>query len=214
MKTSELIAALAVIDGQPVRRAAPSRLLLPAAAIGAILALAALALTLGFQPLGRAVHASWFWMKFGYSLAFALAGFLLLRRLARPGVMVGAAGLVVGAASLSAMCVMAAHASMRTGADQQLALWLGGTWKVCSLRIFALAVPAFAALIVGLRRLAPTRLRWTGAASGLLAGGVSATIYGLYCQESTAPFVIVWYSLGIAACTLVGALLGPRLLRW
>jgi hypothetical protein len=211
MKTSELIEALAAVDSKPVRPAAPGRRLLLAAAVGAVLALAALAVTLGVQP---AIHASWFWMKAGYSLALLLAGFLSLRRLARPGARVGAAGVAIGAIALAALSTMAAHAAMRTPPDQQAALWLGQTWKMCSMRILALAIPAYAALVIVLRRLAPTRPRWTGAAAGLLAGGLSATVYGLYCQESAAPFVVTWYSLGIGACALGGALVGPRLLRW
>jgi len=47
-----------------------------------------------------------------------------------------------------------------------------------------------------------------------LAGGVGASVYGLHCPEMTAAFVVTWYSLGVAACAAVGALLGPRLLRW
>jgi hypothetical protein len=26
--------------------------------------------------------------------------------------------------------------------------------------------------------------------------------------------VVTWYSLGVAACVAIGAVLGPRLLRW
>ncbi len=212
MKTSELIAALATAE--PVRPTNPARGLLLAGLAGAVLALAVVALTLGVQPLGLAVRASWFWMKAGYSLVLALAGLLLLMPLARPGARPGAAGLIVAALAVGLMAMMAAHASMRAPADQRLALWLGDTWRVCSWRILGLAAPVFLALILGLRRLAPTRLRLTGAAAGLLAGGLSAAVYGLYCQESTAPFVVAWYSLGMVACVAVGAVLGPRLLRW
>ena len=214
MKTSELIAALAAADNQPVRPSATGRSLLLAAIVGAAVALAGLATTLGLQPMDRAVHASWFWMKAGYSLAWFVAGFLILRRLARPGGQRAILGLAVGAVAIAALGTMAAHAAMRTSADQQAALWLGQTWKMCSMRVLVLSVPIFAALVIALRRLAPTKLRWTGAAAGLLAGGLSASVYGLYCQESAAPFVAVWYSLGICACALVGALAGPRLLRW
>jgi hypothetical protein len=214
MKTSELIALLTAADASPVRPVSPARRLIAASLLGAVVALAALALTLGIQPLAGAARASWFWMKAGYSLAIALCGLLLLRRLARPGVPLGPAGLVLGLAALAAMAMMAAQASARAPPDHRVALWLGETWRMCSWRILLLAVPAFAALILALRRLAPTRLRLAGAAAGLLAGGLSAAVYGLYCQESTAPFVAVWYTLGMAACAFIGALLGPRLLRW
>ncbi|MFS2051364.1 NrsF family protein, partial [Variovorax sp. CT11-76] len=50
--------------------------------------------------------------------------------------------------------------------------------------------------------------------NGALAGGVGAAVYALHCPELTAPFIAVWYVSGIAVPVLVGALLGPRLLRW
>ena len=77
-----------------------------------------------------------------------------------------------------------------------------------------LAAPVFLGVAWALRRLAPTRLAMAGAAAGLLAGAVGATVYGLYCEETAAAFVVTWYTLGIAVCATAGALLGPRLLRW
>jgi len=65
-----------------------------------------------------------------------------------------------------------------------------------------------------LRQLAPTRLAIAGAAAGLLAGGVGASVYGLYCGETAATFVVIWYTLGIAAGAALGAVIGSRLLRW
>jgi hypothetical protein len=214
MKTSDLIAALTANDPKPVRRTPPSTLVAPSAGIGLMLALVVLALWLGFQPLASAVGASWFWMKAGYSLALALTGFLLLVRVARPGAPLGLAWIIIGMLALAAVWMMAAHTSMRTPAQSQPHLWLGDTWRVCPWRILALAGPIFLVIVLGLRRLAPTRLALAGGAAGLLSGGLAAVVYGLYCQESTAPFVAVWYSAGIAGCALVGAVLGPRLLRW
>jgi hypothetical protein len=95
-----------------------------------------------------------------------------------------------------------------------LAMWLGGSWKVCSLLVFLLSLPIGAGLLWSFRRLAPTRLRLAGAAAGLTAGAWSATLYCLHCPEVSAIFVLTWYTLGIAATALAGALLGPRLLRW
>ena len=212
MKTSELIAGLAA--AAPVRPARPAARLIVAGMIGAGLALALVAILLGFQPIALALRASWFWMKAGYSLSLALAGLLLLAPLARPGARPPLVGFVVAVLAVGFMGMMAAHASMRVPADQRPALWLGDTWRVCSWRILGLAAPVFLALVVGLRRLAPTRPRLTGAAAGLAAGGLSAVVYGFYCQESAAPFVAAWYSLGVAVSAIVGAWLGPRLLRW
>jgi hypothetical protein len=94
------------------------------------------------------------------------------------------------------------------------AMWMGHTATVCSLRILALSVPVYFGSILVLRRLAPTRLALTGAAAGLLAGGLGASVYGLYCDEAAATFVVTWYTLGIAASAALGALIGSRLLRW
>lgn len=212
MKTSELIAALA--EAGPVRPVRPMNRLVLGAAAGVLAAILVLALWLGFQPMGAALHASWFWMKAGYSLTMAAVGLLLVVRLARPGTPTGAAWLVLGALALAAIWTMAAHASMRAPADRQAALWLGATWRVCPWRILALATPIYLTLVLTIRRLAPTRLIQAGAAAGLLAGGLAGTVYGLYCQENTAPFVAVWYTTGYAASALIGAMLGPRLLRW
>jgi hypothetical protein len=38
--------------------------------------------------------------------------------------------------------------------------------------------------------------------------------YALTCPEDGAAFLATWYGLGILAVGGLGALLGPRLLRW
>jgi hypothetical protein len=43
---------------------------------------------------------------------------------------------------------------------------------------------------------------------------LAAVIYGLYCREWAAPFVLVWYTLGVGLSAALGALVGTRLLRW
>ena len=65
-----------------------------------------------------------------------------------------------------------------------------------------------------MKGLAPTRPAWAGASAGLLAGALAALVYALHCPESGAPFIGIWYVVGIAIPAAVGALLGPRTLRW
>ena len=77
-----------------------------------------------------------------------------------------------------------------------------------------LSLPLFASTLWALKGLAPTRLALAGASAGLLSGALGALVYSLHCPESAAPFLAVWYVLGIAIPTLAGALLGPRVLRW
>jgi hypothetical protein len=214
MKTSELVEALTASDNSPIRPLAPVALLAPAACLGAAVSASVLAIWLGFQPLALAARAPWFWMKWGYAVSAALAGLAIVVRLSRPGRRAGWLGLAVIGGALAAIWLMAMRTAMRTGAADQAGLWLGHTWMVCPWRILILAAPIWLAATLAMRRLAPTRLSAAGAAAGLLAGGLSALVYGLYCQETAAPFVAVWYSLGIAASAGVGWLLGPRVLRW
>jgi hypothetical protein len=138
---------------------------------------------------------------------------MITARLARPGARMGWAPWIV-AAAVAWLAMLAMMEMRRTPPSGMSHLWLGWTWKICALRILALSTPVFVAVLWLLRRMAPTRLALAGAAAGLFAGGVGATVYGLYCEETAAAFVVVWYSLGMAACAALGAVIGPRLLRW
>lgn len=177
------------------------------------MAAAILMLWLGLRPLASASQTGAFWMKAVYTLAIACAGMTLMERLGRPGRPVGSAPLIA-VIPPAALGLIAMIELMRAGGSQTTELWLGQTWKVCSLRIVVIAGPIFIGAVLALRRLAPTRLAAAGAAAGLFAGGAGASLYGLYCEETAAPFVLAWYSLGIALCAGIGALSGPRLLRW
>jgi hypothetical protein len=53
-----------------------------------------------------------------------------------------------------------------------------------------------------------------GAAAGFAAGAIGAFLYSVHCAELAAPFIGIWYLLGILIPTTIGALCGPRFLRW
>ena len=91
---------------------------------------------------------------------------------------------------------------------------VGDQWLECLLSIPIIAIVPFAVSIWAVRRAAPTNLVRAGAFAGLIAGGVSAMAYALHCTDDSLPFVAVWYGGTIVLCTLAGAALGPRLLRW
>jgi hypothetical protein len=93
-------------------------------------------------------------------------------------------------------------------------LWLGSSWQECPLRILLLSVPIIAGACCAIRRQAPLRLRATGAIAGLVSGSIAATVYAIACTENGAGFVFVWYSLGIGLSAGLGALIGPRAVRW
>ncbi len=212
MKTADLIADLANA-ATPVAPASPTRRLAVIIVAGAVLALAILLPWLGLRPLGAASRLPSFWMKGAYTAALAVAAFLLSARLSRPGES-ATAPFVASLAIPLLMISMGVMQLVKTPSADIARVWLGHSWNVCPFYIVALAAPAFVLGLMVVRRLAPTRLSATGAAIGLMAGAASATVYGLHCTETTAAFTATWYTLGIAACAAVGAVLGPRLLRW
>jgi hypothetical protein len=212
MRTTDLIELLAR-DVKAIPPAVAGRRLLAALVAGGVVTLAIVVLVLRCQPLLAAAHQPWFWMKAAYTGLLALAGAVIVRRLSLPGTGVGAGALAAGVLIL-AMLALGTGEILAAAPAGRLALWLGHTWKVCSPLILLLALPIYACLVAAIRALAPTRPVLTGAAAGLTAGALAATLYGLHCPEQSAAFVASWYTLGIAAAAAFGAVTGGRLLRW
>src|SRR5262249_12411534 len=90
----------------------------------------------------------------------------------------------------------------------------GMEWLTCLICIALFAIIPFEVLIWALRKGAPTNLHRTGAIAGLVAGSLGAAAYAFHCPGDSLPFVAIWYGGPIALYALIGALLGPRLLRW
>jgi hypothetical protein len=212
MKTDDLIAAL-THELEPARKALVARRLMPALAAGLILCAAAMLMMLGARPdLHAAMRLHAFWMKFFYTLSLAVLGLALVMRQARAGA--NSRGVLFAlAAPVAALMVLASMELSVPGADTA-ALVMGRTWMICPWLIASLSVPILALMLAALRQLAPTRLALAGAAAGLVAGAGAATIYGFHCTEMAAPFILIWYTLGIAVAAGLGALLGPSFLRW
>jgi len=213
MNTEDLIARLAA-QVPPVRRSAVSRRLTAGVLCGAVVSLAYVVLAMGVRPdIGRAMHGFSFWMKWAYTISLSVAAFATTAELARPdGGRLRWAWVV--AVPVLLLAGVGTVELLRTPRGEWLAMWLGDSWMYCPWRVLALAMPIFAGLLWSFRRLAPTRLRAAGAAAGLAAGAFAATVYCLHCPEVSALFVLTWYSLGILLAAGLGALLGPRLLRW
>jgi hypothetical protein len=213
MKTDQLVAMLAA--GTPAApRLAASRRIGLALLVGVPLSLAILLAAYGPRhDLVQAMFWPMFWVKLLFPLCIAGAAFVALQRLARPGVAMQRAW-IGAAAPVLVIWLLAAVAWWSAPVEARLPLLMGQSWRICAASIALMALPVFAATLVALRSLAPTRPAWAGAAAGALAAGVGAAVYALHCEELTAPFLAVWYVSGIALPVLVGALLGPRLQRW
>jgi hypothetical protein len=211
MKTEELIELLSRGAG-PAPRAVALRRLAPVAVLG--LATSVLLSVALLGPIPPAMYAGAApWIKLVYAALLAVAAAWLTARLARPVARlrmprraIAAVFAIMGAVGLAAL--------LATAPDQRGAALLGQSWSTCPWHVLALSLPTLFGALWAVRGMAPTRPRAAGFAAGLFAGAVGAFGYALSCPELSPSFVALWYSLGIGLSGAVGALLGPRVLRW
>jgi hypothetical protein len=213
VRTEELVSLLAS-GAEAVDSKAATRRYLATVGAATVLAVVLTHLWLGVRPTLRSdVGVPMFWIKEAFCLALGVAGLVAARRLARPGSRLGlvASGL---AAPVVVMWLIAAAVLYAADAESRKALIFGLTSNVCSIFIAAISAPVFCATFWSLRTMAPTQLRLAGAAAGFAAGAVGSLAYSLHCPELAAPFIGIWYLLGILIPTAIGTLLGRTLLRW
>jgi hypothetical protein len=213
MKTDDLVAMLST-NVEPIGSGRVVRTISIAVAAGAALAFGFMLVGLGVRADLTATRATVFLLlKVAFALAVVGMAMRYLTRLARPGAERGISPLAIavpfaGIALLGIINLGMAPSSHWNG------MILGDEWLECLLSIPIIAIVPFAVTIFAVRRAAPTNLVRTGAVAGLIAGGISAMAYALHCTDDSLPFVAVWYGGTIVLCTLAGAALGPRLLRW
>ena len=213
MKTESLIDTLST-GARPVQRYAIERRLLFAALVGLTVAAAIVLPLFRVRPdIVTAVQLPMFWVKELVVVAIAAVAVFAAARLSRPGARTGALPVVV-AAPFVLLWTLAAWRLIGAAPNERVQLLLGRTWQTCIPEMVVFALPAFVATFWAMRGLAPTRLVLAGAVSGLMAGAIGATVYAVHCPEMELPFIATWYVAAIAVHALIGALLGPRLLRW
>jgi hypothetical protein len=213
MKTEDLVSLLST-GGEAVDLRLPSRRWLLALAGGTLIAFLLTAGVLKLNPtLSHETSKPMFWVRESYCAILAVLGFVTVVRLARPGLRLGLVPMGIPVAVI-AMWVLAGVTLVAVSPQDRAQLILGHTAGVCPFLIALVAAPLLIALLWVMRSLAPTRLRWAGAASGFAAGSIGALVYSLHCPELAAPFLGIWYLLGMLIPTAIGTWLGPRLLRW
>jgi hypothetical protein len=212
MRTDDLIAHLSE-ELPPVKTGAVARTLLAALALGLAGSALLMLLVLGLRhDIATALVSTGMWTKLGYTCAVAVFGFWLVERAGRPGADMTRPTLMLALPVLG-IVLLSAWQMHAPGADPHK-LMMGHSARVCAFLVTMTALPALVATFWGLRRLAPTRLGLAGAVAGLFAGAVGAFVYSVYCTEYAAPFIAIWYTLGIALTTGIGAFLGRWALRW
>jgi hypothetical protein len=213
MRTDDLVEVLSArID--PVDFRAVDRRIALAVAAGSLLAVAAMLIWFGPRT-GLSTAAAWTFLLLKIAFAAAVAGTAAtyLTRLSRPGGALKHGTLVVILPFLAivALALISLGSAPATHWERMVA---GDEWLECLVSIPIIAIAPFALTMWAVRQAAPTDLRRAGALAGLVAGGISAVAYALHCTDDSLPFVAVWYGGTIVLCTLAGAGLGPRLLRW
>jgi hypothetical protein len=213
VQTADLIERLSSEDMGAPRTGAAMRLA-GLLATGCIVSFLGMWAWLGIRPdLAQAISTPAYWMKFAYTLALAAIALWLTERLGRPGVGTSRPQRMI-LIPLAIIFALAIAQLAIAPATARLHLLMGASSHVCPWRIVALSLPIYLAAALGMRQLAPTRLIAAGAATGLLAGAAGAWIYAFHCDESAAPFVALWYTLGIAVVGAIGGASGKWLLRW
>jgi hypothetical protein len=213
--TMDDLQARLVAELRPTPRLYVLRRLLAGAGSGLAVSLVLVAILLGYRPdMATAAQAPMFWWKLIYVLALAVVACWSADRFARPG---GEGGWRRGLWALAPLILALALAAWQlsdTPAPKRMAMVMGHSALICPWCIIAFSVPPMMGLVWAVRGLAPTKLIPAGAMIGLAGGGLGAAAYALHCPESTAPFLAIWYSLGVVGAALLGGLLGPVLLQW
>ncbi len=210
MKTNELINVLAEDNG-PARRDSLFLKLAVAALVGLGVGVLLVVFIEGVRP-DFTQNATQVALKATFSAVFAAAALPIAARLARPGRSVGV--WVVAAFAIGLVCVLVSGFMMMPPVENELGGLVGGVVPIAFLIIPALATPAAIVIFSWYKRNAPTRLALAGASVGAMSGGLGAMAYALVCPVDDMGFVSVWYGAAIVLCTAVGALVGPRILRW
>jgi len=212
MDTDQLIRTLAADNAYRAR---------PVGFVLALLLLAAapVSLLMFFAELGvrpdvmTAVHNPFFDLKFAVTLALAAAAITVALHLSRPEASLRSfvwlfmvpAGLLI--AGISSEMMVPQRLPMMTRL-------IGSNSKVCMTAVPMMSLPLLAASLIGLRHGATTRPALEGALAGLLSAGLAATIYASHCTDDSPLFVAAWYTLSAALVTVIGALVGSKVLKF
>lgn len=210
MKTDDLINALIADGAGASPRQTPSWWVIFAGA--SVFAMIAVVATVHIrEDIGQALSNPRLLFKFVATFSLAIPAAALVMRIGRP------------VAKVSLLLLLIAPVVLAGGVVSEMLLSDPGTWEARLLGAHALfcvgAIPVFslvpfAMVLMTLRQGAPTHLRLAGALAGLMGGAIGAAAYVLHCPDDSPFFLATWYSIAVAIVTLIGAIWGPRFLRW
>ncbi|WP_404406358.1 NrsF family protein [Pelagibacterium halotolerans] len=211
MKTDDLIAALAA--DAPPRGPRLDSVWAIALVCAALFALAVFFGTIGPRPdFWSAIQTIRFDFKFVLTGVLGVTSFVMLRALAVPGAKRPHWSLLALAPALGIAAVILELIALPPDTWQMAQI--GKNSVVCLTFIPIIGLAPVGALILALRRAAPTRPTLAGGVAGLVAGGIAATLYAAHCIDDSPLFVMTWYPLAIAMLVVLGAVLGRIFARW
>lgn len=213
MRTDDLINMLGT-NVEPVADSKRRVALLAALGIGAAAALCLVFVMFGAP--GEAFGGDFLGLTvltLAFTLGLTIAGARFLSMAARPGKAGRGALAAITLLLLSLILTGIVILSLAQPSGWS-AMIFGPQWAACLMCIPLAAAVPFLSLVWYLRNEAPTRLRLTGAVAGLVAGAIGATAFALHHPGGSLPFVALWFGGPLLLCALIGAVLGPRLLRW
>lgn len=213
MRTEDLIKALAA-DAKSVEPPV-AQTLATAVGVGTLISTLLFLWILGIRDnfIASIATSPRFVFKFILTLSVAIPAFVLVRNLARPDFEPGKYLWWLALAPL----VLAVGVTLELFAlpsDAWRANMIGHNAVFCLIVIPLLSLAPLAAVLYALHNGAPTHPAIAGAVGGLLSAGIAATLYAAHCPDDSPLFLAAWYTIGVIVMTGLGALLGPRVLRW
>lgn len=211
MRTEQLIRVIAadVEPTRPVEVALPRALLASAVIVGALF----LILVGPRSDPGVVASSGNVLIKQIFPVILAIGAFGAVVRVARPAARVGGWSALLAAVPLALLTAVVAELMRKPEQDWYSGL-VGQTLWFCLTVIPLMSLPILAVSLWILRRGASTRPTVAGALAGLMSAGTATALYAIHCIEDSPLFFATWYSLAILAVTALGAVLGPRVLRW
>jgi len=185
----------------------------------AIVALAAL-VTFALAQLGEGVWVEgiagvaspFFWVTNGLLLVLGLAAASAVISMASPNVgnkheTPSWAAAMVGVLPLAALISIFSR-------PEGIAVLQDGSVLHCLSSAFLASTLIAGALVVWLRRGAPVSINIAGWFTGLAAGAIGSTLYGLSCPIDTIAHLGIWHMVPVVATAVIGRLVVPGLVRW
>jgi hypothetical protein len=214
MRTDDLIDTLVADHTVQPRPRRIGHVLVMAIIGGLAISAALFSITLGPRPDILSALSTWrFDTKWADNLVLVIAATWVALRLSRP---TAAPRTAMRPLMVPVFLLMAAvlYELVTVSASEWPSRAIGVNGMMCLANIIFLSVFPLTTTIYALRQGAPMSPALAGAAAGLVAGALGATVFAMHCTNDSPLFVAIWYALAIGFMSMFGLLIGRHALRW